>query len=255
MNNEVNQLTIVTTTYNCRQHIEEYVSAISSLDTKIFDWIIIDAGSTDGTKEYLTEKIHCFTHFSVQPDSGVYFGLNNALKHIKTKYYMVFGADDRPSPDLISELKPFLAEDYSLILGSVRTLPSNRVKTTGSRKMHWISWGRTISHHSVGTVIKRDVHDRFGIYDIDYSICADGKLIKAILKSSEPIVFTNRIFGDFRLGGISSQNKMRSIIELFLIQVQARENIVVQLILLNCRVLQCAAAGCKSRLVERTRKN
>jgi glycosyltransferase involved in cell wall biosynthesis len=232
------QLSIITTTYNCVGDIAPYFAAFAVLDATRFDWIVVDAASIDGTAQFLRERAERFAHFATEPDAGFYFGLNKAIASVKTPYYMVFGADDRPSPTLLDDALPLLATGPSLVLGGVRLMPGGGLKHAGPRWMHRIVWGRAVSHHSVGTIIKTDVHRRHGRYDTAYSLVADGLLLKRVLRSAEPIVRTNIVFGEFMLGGMSSKQELRSMVETLLLQLSEGANPFLQLALFNARVMK-----------------
>ena len=199
------QLTIVTTTCNCIGEMPGYFSAFETLDATRFDWIVVDAGSTDGTREFLAARADRFAHFVSESDAGFYFGLNKAVANVRTPYYMVFGADDRPSSRLLDDVLPLLGAGAPLVLGAVRLMPNGIVKQPGPRWLHHVILSKAISHHSVGTAIRTDVHARFGRYDTGFPLLADGLLIKRILKSPDALVRTDTVFGDFMLGGMSDQ--------------------------------------------------
>jgi glycosyltransferase involved in cell wall biosynthesis len=209
-----------------------------ALDASRFDWIVVDAASTDGTAQFLRERAQHFAHFASEADAGFYFGLNKAIAAVKTPYYMVFGADDRPSPSLLDDAIPLLAVGASLVLGGVRLMPEGSVKQAGPRWMHGIVWARAVSHHSVGTIIKTDVHQRHGRYDTAYGLVADGLLLKRVLRSTEPVVRTRVVFGDFMLGGMSSKQELRSMVETLLLQLSEGANPILQVVLFNARMFK-----------------
>jgi glycosyltransferase involved in cell wall biosynthesis len=232
------KLSIVTTTFNCVDNIDAYLASFAGLDPEQFDWLIVDAASTDGTAELLRQQSSRFAFILSEPDAGFYHGLNKALSHISTPYYMVFGADDRPSPTLLDDVLPLLDGTASLVLGGVRLMPGGTIKHAGPRWLHHVVWGRAVSHHSVGTIIKTDVHARHGRYDTNYALLADGHLLKKLLRSDEPILRVPFVFGDFMTGGMSGKGELRSIVETFLLQIGEGSHPLLQLALLNARVLK-----------------
>lgn len=232
------KLSIVTTTFNCIGTIQAYLDAFEGLDSKAFDWIVVDAASTDGTAEVLRQHAHRFSFFSSEPDAGVYHGINKALARVTTPYYVVFGADDRPSLTLLDDVLPLLDGRYALVLGGVRLMPGGAVKQAGPRWLHPVVWARAISHHSVGTIIKTDVHATHGQYDTNYALLADGHLLKKVLRSDAPILRVPVVFGDFMTGGMSGRGELRSMVETFLLQIAEGSNPIFQLALLNARVIK-----------------
>ncbi|WP_082702497.1 glycosyltransferase [Pseudacidovorax intermedius] len=237
----IKKLSIVTMTYNCSNEVDSYLKSFQLLDRTQYDWIIIDAGSTDGTFEKLSASSELFDYFISERDEGFYHGLNKALAMIRTPYYMVFGADDRPEPDLLESILGCLsADDAMLVLGGVRLMPLNKVKFAGPRWLHRFVLGRAVSHHSVGTVINMKAHALFGAYDINYRLVADALFLKKILKGKLKVKYSDRIFGEFALGGMSSKHQLRSIVETLLYQISEGSNVVVQVALASARIFKWA---------------
>lgn len=236
-------MTIVTTTFNCMDQIQGYIDSVLALDRALFDWIVLDAASTDGTRQVLEHHAPLFTWFASQSDAGTYYGLNAALAQVRTDYYVVFGADDRPSTTLLQDVLPLLSNHPALVLGAVRLMPRGALKRPGRRGWYRWSWGRVISHHSVGTVIRTDLHHVFGLYDTAYRIAADGLFLTRVLASSESIVSTDSVFGDYSEHGLSAREEVRSVCESFLTQLQAGAGFSGQLALMTLRLVKMRLAN------------
>ena len=236
-------ITLITTTFNCLEHLDGYLNAMNALDPAAFDWIVVDAGSTDGTRQRLDQMQSHFSFYASERDAGFYYGLNKAVAQVKTPYYMVFGADDRPSPTLLEDVGAVSNGYAALLLGAVRIMPSGIIKSPGPRWIHPVVWGRAVSHHSVGTVIRTSLHGEYGFYDTDYRLVADGAFLKKVLASDEPVIRTDRIFGDFMTGGMSSQLTLRSILESFMLQVRSGSNFPLQLFLMTLRLTKGWLSG------------
>lgn len=231
-------LTIITTTYNAADHIQQYLFAFKKLDQAKFDWIIVDAASKDGTLEVLNVNKNFFSYFISEKDEGFYYGLNKAIMAIKTPYYLVFGADDTPSENILELILPKLVKNPSLLLGAVYLDTANEIKRPKPTWRKYLSWGHVISHHSVGTVIAKSMHDKYGLYDTKYKIFADGAFLMNILDYEKNIEKTDEVFGYFASGGISDNTNLETIIELFKIQVLSEKNIYIQILLLLKRILR-----------------
>ncbi len=232
-------VSIITATYNCASDISGYLEAFQGLDQSYFDWIIVDGGSTDGTSDILAAKSDLFSYFVSERDCGFYSALNKALSQVKTPYYMIFGADDRPAYNLFEAALPLLRTSPALVLGGVRIMPSGNLKRPGSRAWHSLAIGRALSHHSVGSIIRADLHEKFGAYDVVYPIVADSLFLRRVLASDEPVLKTSYVFGEFMSGGMSARNETRALLETFLFQTLEGSNYAVQLSLLNLRLLKC----------------
>lgn len=237
------RLSIVTTTFNSRAVVEGYVRSVSALGCGRFDWVVVDAGSTDGTAEFLAGQQPMLTFHQGGPDAGVYYGLNRAVAEVRTPYYLVLGADDRVSPTLLDELAPLLAREPALLLGAVRLMPAMTIKRPGPRWMLPIAWGRVISHHSVGTVIRSDLHRAFGVYDTAYRVVADGAFLHRVLQSGEAVITSQAVFGDYAAGGLSDRLAFRSVVETFMFQVRGGSSLFLQLPLLALRLMKMSRHG------------
>lgn len=232
------KLTVITLSYNCVEQVELFMEGISKLDSSYFDLIIFDGGSQDGTYERFLNYRKNIKYLHSSPDRGFYFALNDAVKMVETEYYLVLGVDDRPSKELKKVIREELHFGADLILGRTRLSPSGRLKVPGPRWLHRFIWGRCISHHSVGTIIRTASHAKFGLYDTAYSMLADGKFIKSVFKLNGTIRYSNVEFGTFAENGMSSRSLFISIVESFRLQTQLGENFIVQLLFLFYRMIK-----------------
>ena len=232
------KLTIITLSYNCVDYVDTFLKNICKVDSRLFDLIVFDGASTDGTYEKFLENKKSIKHLKSEPDRGFYFALNKAIKYVETEYYMVLGVDDSPNELLNKAIQDHLHFESDLILGCTRLEPSGKLKVPGPRWLHPYSWGRCISHHSVGTIIKTDSHKKFGFYDTAYSMLADGKFIKSIFKLNGKIIYSDLEFGTFSEGGMSSKSTFISIIESFRLQIELGENFFLQLLILCFRLIK-----------------
>jgi glycosyltransferase involved in cell wall biosynthesis len=232
------KLTIITLSYNCVDQVQSFMEGINRLDSSYFDLIIFDGGSQDGTYEKFSKYEKNIKYLNSEPDRGFYFALNDAVKTVETEYYLVFGVDDIPSIELEKVIREELHFGADLILGRTRLSPSGRLKVPGPRWLHRLIWGRCISHHSVGTIIRTGSHAKFGWYDTAYSMLADGKFIKSIFKLNGNIRYSNAEFGTFAENGMSSRAIFISIVESFRLQTQLGENFIIQLLFLIFRMIK-----------------
>lgn len=236
-------LAIITTVYNGRDYLQGYFNSVNQIlnkyTTKInVEWVVIDAGSTDGTKEFFESKICSLDFFESRSDFGFYYGLNDALKNTKSDYYLVVGVDDFVYGDLLGFFISCYDRGYDLILGGVE-IDENRFKYPDSDGRISKSVADHISHHSVGTIIKKSLHENFGLYDTSYKVLADSLFLKKVI--SDPcskICYTNKIFGKFSENGFSSKLKKDSILELYRYQVSSGESKLIQSAYLFLRLIK-----------------
>ncbi|MEN9479175.1 MAG: hypothetical protein RLZZ298_570 [Pseudomonadota bacterium] len=87
---------IVIATYNDENNLKNLASSLNSQTFLDYEVIVSDGGSTDNTKEYISNGgFRNLTWSKSSSDKGIYDALNIALEHITGKWVLVLGADDK----------------------------------------------------------------------------------------------------------------------------------------------------------------
>ena len=90
-------LSIITVNFNNNFGLQKTIRSIQSQSYSDYEHIIIDANSTDGSKEtiikYSQETSH-LKYWVSEPDKGIYDGMNKGLKHAKGKYIYFLNSGD-----------------------------------------------------------------------------------------------------------------------------------------------------------------
>lgn len=102
------ELTIITATYNRCKTLERLYFSLCNQTDKNFEWIIIDDGSIDNTKEFLS-KIGNNTKFNIkckyQQNSGKHAAINAAIAMAECEYNFIVDSDDALTPDAVMEIR------------------------------------------------------------------------------------------------------------------------------------------------------
>lgn len=92
------KISIITVSYNAAETIERTIRSVIEQDYEDKEYIIIDGGSTDGTKEII-EKYEDYLAFYVsEPDHGMYDALVKGFKHATGEICAYINADDFYQP-------------------------------------------------------------------------------------------------------------------------------------------------------------
>lgn len=82
-------LSIITVNFNNNLGLLKTLESVSSQSFSSYEHIIIDAGSTDGSREtiiqYEKENPH-LSFWSSESDKGIYDGMNKGIDHAKGQY-------------------------------------------------------------------------------------------------------------------------------------------------------------------------
>lgn len=97
------KLSIITISYNNKLGLQKTINSVLSQTWDDFEWIIIDGGSNDGTKELIettsnrlekSDSNVVLSFWCSEPDLGVYNAPNKGISHAKGEYLNFMNAGD-----------------------------------------------------------------------------------------------------------------------------------------------------------------
>ncbi|MEZ7956296.1 MAG: glycosyltransferase family 2 protein [Rubritalea sp.] len=98
-------ITIVSASYNYVDYIGEMLDSVASQKGVVFEHLIFDAGSTDGTIEIIQEYEH--VELVVEPDKGMCDAINKGFKAARGKWVIWLNTDDRLKPGALAAFLEF----------------------------------------------------------------------------------------------------------------------------------------------------
>ena len=201
---KTNLITIVTVVKNSEQTIEKCIKSVLNQKYDNFEYIVIDGGSTDKTKEILEkykEKIHKVIS---EKDNGIWDAMNKGLNLASGDIVGFLNADDYYYPDCLETVnKYFQKSSIDFLFGTVM-----KYKLMHGFKPSIIKWSFGFyTSHSVGFFIKRIKHIKVGKYNLDYLSSDLDFFYRMIVnfKLKGTSTKKNEILGEFSKGGFSSK--------------------------------------------------
>ena len=88
------KLSIITINYNNLEGLKRTYESVVSQTCQDFEWIIIDGGSTDGSKEFIEEHQDKFAYWCSEPDKGVYNAMNKGVRKAHGSYVQFINSGD-----------------------------------------------------------------------------------------------------------------------------------------------------------------
>jgi len=232
------KISIVTATYNAADYLPRLIASLHDQTFKNFEWVVADGGSKDGTLEILNRVDELNLIVDSRVDFGVYDALNRAIKLSSGDYYLVVGADDMLDHNAIESFYLSIEKcSPDFVSALVRTDRGSIISP--EKKWKWFYSQRAyIGAHAVGTLIKKSLHDRFGLYSKDFPIAADQFFIRKVCDAGAVIVYSDFIAGVFGTSGVSNSDCSGMLTESFRVQLRCGENKLVQIALLLIRLLK-----------------
>ena len=241
------KLSIITANFNSGELLFKTFESISNILIQCdVNWVIIDNNSHDtsiqriiGTEKY--RKCANNIRIIIKSDFGIYNAINNGIVDSKSEYYIVLGAGDTLFEErFINSYDQIINSDFDI--GVFKVLRNSKVigPLITDRKLSFLSfltYTLFYSSHSVGTVIKSELHNKIGYYSKFYPIMADSFfLTQALYMNDLKFKYFDKIIGEFDNGGVTSTNMSSSAIEYFSIQCKLNKSLSVQFLLLFVRL-------------------
>lgn len=100
-------VTVVTPTYNRADKLPSLYQSLLKQTSKDFEWLVIDDGSTDNTKEiidgYIAEDMISITYL-YKDNGGKHSALNVAFREVQSELLFIVDSDDVLTPDAVETI-------------------------------------------------------------------------------------------------------------------------------------------------------
>lgn len=232
-------VSVITVTLNAMAVIPRLVESLRAQDDKGFIWVVNDGGSSDGTVEYLKSINDLNIDLSIEKDFGIYDALNKAVQRSETEYYVVIGADDYFYSNAIGSFKKKLHEtNFSADLVALGW-SSNGVNFFPGNNKGWLfGMSGIASCHSVATLIRKELHKRFGFYSPKFPVCADQLFVKKSIYGGCFLVKGKDVVGAYGVDGFSASDAVAVQCDFFRVQLATEKNKVLQGFIFLARMIK-----------------
>lgn len=229
------QLSVITATYNAANYLPHLIYSLSCQTNKNFEWVISDGGSTDETLQILNEVRDLNIVVNSKADFGIYDALNNAIKLSTSDYYIVIGADDVFEPNAIENFIKEIDGISTVITSPI--LINNKIYGLSPLPVFLSGFRAKICGHSIATLFKKSLHEKYGYYSKKYPIAADYDFMMKLVINNEKIKLCNFIVGEFGLGGISTIDRIGSASEVMRVMISHGYSVLIQVVVFILRLL------------------
>ena len=117
------KITVITINFNNLNGLKRTIPSVFSQTYNQYEYIIVDGGSTDGSKEYIEQYSPLIDEWVSEPDKGVYNAMNKAIKMAHGEFCIFMNSGDHfYSPTVLDEVLPSLNDadiytGYTLRIG------------------------------------------------------------------------------------------------------------------------------------------
>lgn len=215
MINKFPKITIVTVCYNVRDDLSKTIDSVISQKYQNIEYIIVDGGSSDGSRELLKQKSDYISHWISEQDNGIYDAMNKGIDLATGDWIIFMNAGDIFFDNHVIE--KIFAKEYSKSIGIIY----GDVELDFGRNRKIIKSFRNIPSKNVASEIcHQGVFTRTSIlkqikYDTTYRIYADINSFWSIYNLNWMFEYVPIVISTFEItGGISSNKPFLSFKEI-----------------------------------------
>lgn len=214
------KISIITACYNAESTIETAIKSVAAQSYSDIEYIIIDGDSTDRTKEIINHYTQDISVFISEADNGIYDALNKGIKAATGDIIGFLHADDIfKSAHTIEAISSCIERNNADgVYGDLEYVQSNDTNKvvrywksqpfkSGLLKRGWMPAHPTL-------FLKRELYDKYGLFDTQLRIAADYDFILRIFKNKKlSFSYLPQVITQMRLGGASNKSIKNIIIK------------------------------------------
>ena len=202
------KLSIITINYNNFEGLHKTLDSVVAQTSKDFEWIVIDGGSTDGSRELIEQYQHNMSYWCSEPDKGIYHAMNKGIAKANGEYLQFLNSGDfLESETVVESIIPYLQDSdiylanmyHSSRLGTPSVSPDSLLT---QNILHTLVF-KGIMHPA--SYIRKDCFERYGAYREDFKIISDWWFfLQSIVLNSATVKYIPVVSVVFDESGISS---------------------------------------------------
>lgn len=202
------KLSIITVSFNSEKTIEDTIKSVINQDGCEIEYIIVDGGSTDGTKEIINKYIDRISVFISEKDEGIYDAMNKGIKLASGDVVGIINSDDWYNEHTFEKVvECFNNNDVDLVYGDLLVVEENgKVRDYGYLPLELMPVRMAVPHPTV--FVRREIYDRFGCFNLDFKIAGDYELMLRFYSEGVRFKHLDYNMALFRLGGLSSASSV-----------------------------------------------
>ncbi|MBE8723933.1 glycosyltransferase family 2 protein [Flavobacterium hungaricum] len=209
------KISVITINFNDQKGLRKTLESVTGQTYADFEFIVIDGGSTDGSKELIAQYQDKINYWVSEKDTGVFNAMNKGIKQSSGEFLIFMNGGDcfydnkvleNIAADLTSEYDIYYGDNYKDNNGS------KRLKTYPEKLSFSFFYNSSINHQS--TFIRRTLFDSIFYYNENYKIASDWEFfVYAICFKNVSYKYLRKTIAVYDFTGISSNPKFRSIYE------------------------------------------
>lgn len=176
------KITIVTISYNQAQFLEQAICSVLNQDYPDIEYIVVDPGSTDGSREIIEKYRELIDKIIFEPDEGPADGLNKGFAQATGEIFGFINADDALLPKALQRVAGVFEKNQSIdvVTGHIYKVDEHshlirRLRATLYSPSRHVYGGAQITQQ--GTFFKKHAYNKAGGFNTKNKTSWDAELL------------------------------------------------------------------------------
>lgn len=202
------KISVITINFNNREGLEKTLKNVTSQTFPDFEYIVIDGGSKDGSKELLEKHSDKITYWISESDKGIYNAMNKGITAAKGEYLIFINSGDHfHNEQSLSSAAQYLSGE-DIIFGNLEVINGEQsfIKNYSSELSLFYFYYESLPHPA--SFIRKEAFDNWGFYDENLKIVSDWKwFLISICLHHASFKHIDQTVSTFYLDGISGNTE------------------------------------------------
>ncbi|WP_239995590.1 glycosyltransferase family 2 protein [Photobacterium phosphoreum] len=202
------KVSIITVCYNSGKTIKDTFDSIRNQTYQNIEYIVIDGGSTDNTKEIANQYKDIITKFISGPDKGLYDAMNKGIALASGDIVGTLNSDDILFNDTVIENIVNTIGNADGIYADVGFYDielKNKTRHYSSKNFTKDRFSRGFMPAHPSLYVRKKIYDQAGLYSLNYKIASDfDMLIRIFNIPGTTYKYIPKEFVKMRVGGVST---------------------------------------------------
>ncbi|MFG6637669.1 glycosyltransferase family 2 protein [Sulfitobacter sp. 1A12126] len=207
------KISIVTAVFNRVDTVADALRSVEAQSYQNVEHVIQDGGSKDGTLELIQKHHGSSSGLVSEPDAGIYDAINKGISRASGDIIGLMHSDDFFADDLVLQkiAEAFREPEVDGVYGDLDYVSSSNTDKivrrwrSGPYRADLLKRGWMPPHPTL--YLRREVFDRWGLYDTSMRIAADYEaMLRYLVKGDIRLAYIPEVLVKMRVGGESNRS-------------------------------------------------